>query len=761
MTAVTSPSLLEVLRTRAKSSGSAPAFIDVRSGRQLTYDALYAAALALAGRLRTHGVERNSVVALVANDAIVFPLLAACSRVGAQLAVIDASLHPLEIAANLDHADPKLVIAGGELASRLSGSGRPAVDLASFTAPPDANVPSEEPASGQSRLIIYTSGSTGSPKGVVLGESALAANARSVASTYELSEADRLLCVLPFYHMNALMITGWAPIVAGATTVVAPLFSAATAKSYWATVAECGVTICSLTPSIMSALLKLAETDPPGPLPTTLRLIFCGAAPLRADLWKRFQNFVGVPVHQGYGLTETTCWASMTPPLRPNSDEAEQERLFETVGVPVDCEIRVSSIDKSTDDLVFGESSRTGSDEGQGPTAAEAIPVGEVQIRGPLLMDGYYRNKAATRETFTSDGFLRTGDLGFFDTHGLLRIVGRRKEIIIKNGINIVPDEIDGVLRHFPGIAEAKSVGLPDDTLGELVCSVCVLKEGVAPPRAADIRRFVREHLAAFKVPDRIVFAGHIPKTPTGKPRVGEIRRIVNGELAAELLSRLDTWKFKRAHPSERDQILERFQTGLLSGEGITFVAYWGCGRRESLADPDREALERLREFISLADRQPYAPSKLVLICTDVHAAINGKGQALAAGYFGQVGDYARRLGFDTVWLGELWKRAGLDQQAFLAGELKPPESTRVSFQEVRDELVQRAEKHSDVHAAEEAARMYYDACQLDAVAVEGAFKDAVFLTYNGPAASFTLPRLPTMYVYSYKRKRTEKPWFI
>src|SRR5206468_6206156 len=141
---------------------------------------------------------------------------------------------------------------------------------------------------------------------------------------------------------------------------------------------------------------------------------------------------------------------------------------------------------------------------------ANGCAVGEVAIRGPLLMDGYYRSKALTRETFTEDGFLRTGDLGFFDEHGLLHIIGRRKEIIIKNGINIVPDDIDAVLRRFDGVADAKSIGLPDEVLGELVCSVCVMRDGVPPPRPAEIRRFVSQHLAAFKTPDQFVFAGHI-----------------------------------------------------------------------------------------------------------------------------------------------------------------------------------------------------------------------------------------------------------
>jgi hypothetical protein len=181
-------------------------------------------------------------------------------------------------------------------------------------------------------------------------------------------------------------------------------------------------------------------------------------------------------------------------------------------------------------------------------------------------MDGYYRNKILTRETFTSDGFLRTGDLGFFDERGLLRIAGRRKEVIIKSGVNIVPEEIDTVLRQLDGIADAKSIGLPDEVLGELVCSVCVMKDGVAPPRPAEIRRFVGQHLAAFKCPDRIVFAGHIPKTPTGKPRVGELRRMVSGELASELLARLDTWKFSAR--IRRSAIgYGAPQAGLVSGE--------------------------------------------------------------------------------------------------------------------------------------------------------------------------------------------------
>ncbi len=765
MEALKSPSLLDILRTRAETSGTAPAFVDVRSGDQLTYESLHATALALVARLRARGIDKGSVVAVVANDSVVFPLLAACGVLGAQLAVIDSSLHTLEIQANLEHADPKLVLAHHDLVDRLSSPARSVMELGSFASQPDAGTSTEKTAPAQGKLIIYTSGSSGSPKGVVLTESALAAQGGSLASAYRLSPSDRLLCVLPFYHMNALMVTGWGPIRGGATVVVAPLFSAALAKSYWAMVEEYGITACSLTPSIMSALLKLDEGKTRRERPRALRWVFCGAAPLRPDLWKRFEDFIGVPVHQGYGLTETTCWASMTLP-----GEVDREQVYETVGVPVDCEIRISSTNRSADDLVFDRRVAAKPAEVEGEPREEADepreavderPIGEVEIRGPLLMEGYYRNKALTRETFTSDGFLRTGDLGFYDERGLLHIIGRSKEIIIKNGLNIVPDEVDGVLRRFDGVAEAKSIGLPDDVLGELICSVCVMQPGVPPPRPAEIRRFVSQHLAAFKCPDRIVFAGHIPRTPTGKPRVGELRRILNGELATELLSRLDTWKHKRAHPSERDQILERLQAGLLSGSGTTFVAYWGCGKRDELADPDREALDRLKEFTSLADRPPFAVSKVVLIFTDIHAMINGKGTERWQRYFAQIGEQARKLDFGIVWLSELWTQSGFDRQAFLAGTLAPPENSRGSFDEFQAELVQRAEKHSEVHSAEDAARMYYQACQFDAVAVEKAFKDAVFLTYNGPEARFTLPRLPTMYVYSYKRKRTEKPWFM
>src|SRR5581483_11308768 len=186
--------------------------------------------------------------------------------------------------------------------------------------------------------------------------------------------------------------------------------------------------------------------------------------------------------HQGYGLTETTCWAAMTTPRHFAADTPARERVFETVGVPVDCEIRIAATDRSADDLVFAA----------GAGGEGASPVGEVEIRGPLLMEGYYRNKALTRETFTADGFLRTGDLGCFDADGLLRIVGRRKEIIIKSGINIVPDEIDAVLRQMPGIADAKTIGLPDEVLGESVCSVCVPREGAAPPGTCPARRRAR-----------------------------------------------------------------------------------------------------------------------------------------------------------------------------------------------------------------------------------------------------------------------------
>ena len=175
-------SLLELLRTRAATAGAARAFVDLRAGRELTYAQLHDAALGLAARLRAQGIGRKAVVALVANDAMVFPLLGACSALGAQLAVVDASLHPLEIGAVLDHAEPQLVLASGELAPRLAQPKRPADDLASLLASAAEPMAPEDAAPGEAKLVIYTSGSTGSPKGVVLGERALLANARSVAS---------------------------------------------------------------------------------------------------------------------------------------------------------------------------------------------------------------------------------------------------------------------------------------------------------------------------------------------------------------------------------------------------------------------------------------------------------------------------------------------------------------------------------------------------------------------------------------------------
>jgi acyl-CoA synthetase (AMP-forming)/AMP-acid ligase II len=210
MEAPSSTHLLDVLRNRASVSGSAPAFVDLRSGERTSYEQLYARSLALAAHLQGRGIERNG-------SSQWSPTIRSSSaprgvqRARAQLAVIDASLHPLEIVGLLEHAEPKLVVTTRELAERLAGRTGPS-PISGRWADPGRRRRSRGRSRGGGSSS--TSGSTGTAKGVVLSERALAADARTVVD-YGLSEKDRLLCVLPFYHMNALLMTGWAPIWAG------------------------------------------------------------------------------------------------------------------------------------------------------------------------------------------------------------------------------------------------------------------------------------------------------------------------------------------------------------------------------------------------------------------------------------------------------------------------------------------------------------------------------------------------------------------
>jgi len=236
---------------------------------------------------------------------------------------------------------------------------------------------------------------------------------------------------------------------------------------------------------------------------SSLRTGIVAGAPVPEELVGRLQREMVPEVRIGYGMTETGSMISLT-----RSDDPVGKQI-RTVGRPLEgVEVRV--ID--TDGSVLPEES-----------------VGEVAVRGPGVMKGYYRQPGETSHAFTADGFFLTGDLGMVDEEGYLHIIGRRKEMIIRGGFNVYPREVEDRLHAHPAVLDAAVVGLPDEVLGEMACACIVPVEG-AIVTGEEIKDFCREVMADYKVPDLVRFLDSFPMTGSGKVRRVELARMISAE---------------------------------------------------------------------------------------------------------------------------------------------------------------------------------------------------------------------------------------
>jgi acyl-CoA synthetase (AMP-forming)/AMP-acid ligase II len=333
-------------------------------------------------------------------------------------------------------------------------------------------------------VIIYTSGTTGKPKGVILTHGNLLSNAQQIAEWLRLTSDDRSLMIMPLFHVNALMTTAMAALWVGGSIVLAPRFSA---SGHWETISRFGVTYFGSVATMLSMLNHTYHEGLPSEVDTSrLRFALCGSAPVPVEVLKTFESLFDCPVIEGYGLSESTCRSTFNP--------IDERRRVGSVGLPIGNDVRV-----------FDDNDRE----------LETRKVGEIVLRGPNIMKGYYNNEAATREAFRS-GWFHTGDLGYQDEGGFFYVVDRKGDMIIRGGENIYPREVDEVLYQHPQVKDAATVGLPDQLYGEEVKSFIVLREGEQATEM-EIIQFCRERLADFKCPKFIEFVVDIPKGPTGK----------------------------------------------------------------------------------------------------------------------------------------------------------------------------------------------------------------------------------------------------
>ena len=333
-------------------------------------------------------------------------------------------------------------------------------------------------------LLMYTSGTTGRPKGVVHSHASLLAGGWTPTIAHELTENDRGLCVLPIYHINGLCVSVMGTLVSGGSLAVVEKFST---SRFWADCDLGRVTWFSVVPTIISHLLHSDIT--PGPdIRARLRFGRSASAPLSPDVQTAFESRFEVPIVETMGLTETAAQI-LSNPLPPG---------IRKIGSP---------------GKAFGnEACILGPDM----TALPPNQQGEIAVRGPNIMSEYLKNPDATRDTFTPDGWLRTGDLGHVDGDGYYFVTGRLKELIIKGGENIAPREIDEALYSHEDVIEAAAFAQPCPSYGERVEAAVAIRGGSMLTSDALIK-ICHARLGKFKSPDHIHILTELPKGPSGK----------------------------------------------------------------------------------------------------------------------------------------------------------------------------------------------------------------------------------------------------
>ncbi|MEO6625347.1 MAG: AMP-binding protein [Burkholderiaceae bacterium] len=486
----------DLIEQQAERQPHAVYAVSTQDDRRISYGELARDCHAVAALLASHGAHPGDTVSVVMPNGLqTLRVLLGAMYSGLCVNPVNLLSQPEQMRYVLAHSDCRVVCVAPEWEQRVRGMltdvGRqvevividPDADTLPMQADALSGVDTPAPSANAVALLMYTSGTTGTPKGVMLTQQNLVANALAVSREHKLGSEDRVLAVLPLYHINAFMVTMLAPLAHGGSLAMAPRFSSG---QFWEQAAQTQCSWINVVPTMISYLL---EGEQP-PREKTLMIRFCrsASAALPPEHHRAFEEKFGIGIIETMGLTETAAPA-FSNPLTPS------KRKLGAVGRASGCEAKVV-------DTAFQE-------------VADGV-TGELLVFGPNVMQGYYKNEEATRASFTPEGWLRTGDLGHRDADGFFFVTGRIKELIIKGGENIAPREIDEVLLQHPAIREAAAVGVPDRHYGQEIGACIVLRDGAACSED-ELREFCQRKLGRYKTPAHYRFVDDLPKGPSGK----------------------------------------------------------------------------------------------------------------------------------------------------------------------------------------------------------------------------------------------------
>ncbi|MCC6519707.1 MAG: AMP-binding protein [Tabrizicola sp.] len=456
--------------------------------------ASYAGLLKQTGRLAnvllSLGLKRGDRLLLqVEKCEAVLSLYLACLRAGVVFLPVNPGYTVAETAHFLSDAEPALAVTDPDRVAGLAALGARVMALPDLLALAEAQGPDfADPAHGPDDLaaILYTSGTTGRSKGVILTRENLSSNAEALVGLWRFTEGDVLLHALPVFHTHGLFVATNCVLYSGASMIFHRAFQPAAVLE-----ALPGVTVMMGVPTFYTRLL--ADPGLTGAVCGQVRLFISGSAPLSPATHAEWRERTGHAILERYGMTETNMITS---------NPYQGERRAGTVGMPLP-----------------GVAVRITGPEGPLPQGE----AGAIEVRGPNVFQGYWRLPEKTAEEFR-DGWFVTGDMGAFDAEGYLSILGRAKDLVITGGLNVYPAEVEAALDDLPGVAASAVIGVPHPDFGEAVVACLVAAPGAGLEEAA-VREALRERLAAFKIPKRVLVLEELPRNAMGKVQKAELRR--------------------------------------------------------------------------------------------------------------------------------------------------------------------------------------------------------------------------------------------
>jgi long-chain acyl-CoA synthetase len=469
----------------------------VTGSERVNYAQLWEQARRYAARLRELGVGAGDRVGILLLNTADFPrAYYGVLALGAVVVPIHALLTAGEITFILRDAGVKVLISGGPLlANANAGAAEAGVTVFEAALPNDApldDIVTRE--SDDDAVILYTSGTTGRPKGAVLTQDNIVLNASvCVNDLFYVRKEDVFLAALPLFHAFGQTVVMNAAFRAGASLVLIPRFDGAAALEL---MLAHDVTVFAGVPTMYIALLEAARARAERP---KLRVAVAGGSSLPLVVLEAFEKSFGVPIYEGYGLSETSPVASF--------NQRDFGRKPGTVGRGiwgVELDVVNAEIEDRIVPLPVGE-------------------LGEIVIRGHCVFKGYLNNPEATRAAIVQ-GWFRSGDLGTRDADGFITIVDRKKDMILRGGYNVYPREVEEVLMRHPAVKQVAVIGVPHETHGEEVVAVIVRSENGAAVTDEAIIAWSQEHLARYKYPRHVHFIDAMPLGPSGKVLKRELR---------------------------------------------------------------------------------------------------------------------------------------------------------------------------------------------------------------------------------------------